>query len=216
MGMRRRKLGIWLLASIVVIVAVRLLAAPILNAYARWLIVEEPFDRVDVALVLGGGEGERLAAAIHLYRSEKAGGIVILGPDAPLLKVYTGEDSLTQGEAKRRIAIKRGVPDSVVTLVLGAQSTYEEATMALEAARKESWKSVAVVTSPFHTRRALATFQSVFHDPGVEIKIFHLPIERSSQDPNRWWRRESDTMAVITETIKIGFYAYRYRIWPWI
>lgn len=215
MGKRRKKLGIWLLALILVIVAVRLLAAPAMNAYARWLIVQEPFEHVDVALVLGGGEGERLAAAIQLFRAERAGGIVILGPDAPFLKVYTGEDSLTQGEAKRRIAVKRGVPDSLVTLVLGAQSTYEEATTALAAAQTEKWKSVAVVTSPFHTRRARATFRNVFHDPAVEVRIYHLPIDRSSQNPERWWSRESDMMAVFTESLKLVFYAYRYRIWPW-
>lgn len=215
MGMRRRKIVIWLSALILVIVAVRLLAAPVMNAYARWLIVDEPFERVDAALVLGGGEGERLAAAIQLFRSDRAGGIVILGPDAPFLKVYTGEDSLTQGEAKRRIAVKKGVPDSLVTLVLGAQSTYEEAVTAREALRDGRWKSIAVVTSPFHTRRARATFRKVFENPDVEVKMYHLPIERSSQNPDRWWNRESDTMAVITESIKLVFYAYRYRIWPW-
>ena len=213
--MRRRKLVVWLSALILVIVAVRLLAAPAMTAYARWLIVEEPFDRVDAALVLGGGEGERLAAAIQLFRSEKARGIVILGPDAPFLKVYAGEDSLTQGEAKRRIAVKKGVPDSLVTLVLGAQSTYEEAITAREASRGARWKSIAVVTSPFHTRRARATFRKVFENPDLEVKIYHLPIERSSQNPDHWWHRESDTMAVITESIKLGFYAYRYHIWPW-
>src|SRR5690606_37015922 len=179
MGMRRRKWIIWLSALIVGIAAVRLLAAPAMNAYARWLIVEEPFERTDVALVLGGGEGERLAAAIQLFRNERAGGIVILGPDAPFLKVYSGEDSLTQGEAKRRIAVKKGVPDSLVTLVLGAQSTYEEALTARDASLGSRWSSIAVVTSPFHTRRARATFRKVFAEQDVEVKIYHLPIERS-------------------------------------
>jgi uncharacterized SAM-binding protein YcdF (DUF218 family) len=111
--------------------------------------------------------------------------------------------------------VRKGVPDSLITLVLGAHSTYDEATTTLAAATEWGWTSVAVVTSPIHTRRARATFRSVFRDSGIEVRTYHLPLERSSQNPEHWWRRENDTMAVLTESIKIGFYAYRYGIWPW-
>ena len=215
MALRRRKLVTWIVVVAAVIFVARLVAASALNAYAEWLIVADPLERADVAVTLSGGEGERLVAAIQLFRSEKAGGVVIVGPEVPFLKIYSGEDSLSQGEAKRRIAIKKGVPDSLVSLVLGAQSTYDEATTSLAAAEAQGWSSLAVVTSPLHTRRARATFRKVFRDSGIEVSVYHLPIERSSQNPDHWWRRESDTMAVMTESIKIAFYAYRYRIWPW-
>ncbi|MCA9727678.1 MAG: YdcF family protein [Candidatus Eisenbacteria bacterium] len=215
MGRKTRKAWIWILTILGALVLLRLLASPMLNAYANWLIVEDPFEHTDATITLSGAEGERLAAAIQLFRADKTDRLVIVGPDAPFLKVYSGEDSLSQGEAKRRIAVKKGVPDSLVTLVLGAQSTHDEATTAIAAARENGWTSLTVVTSPLHTRRARATFRKVFEGSGISIAVYHLPIERSSQNPDHWWHRENDTMAVLTESIKIGFYAYRYGIWPW-
>jgi uncharacterized SAM-binding protein YcdF (DUF218 family) len=205
------------LAALAVLVTLLLLAAPyLLEAYARWLVVEEdPTPRSDVVVALSGGDGERLHASIQLYRVGLAKSLLIVGSDVPLLKVYSNEDSLTQGEAKRRIAVRRGVPEDSVLVALGPTSTLEEAARVLEEARTHQWRSIIVVTDPFHTRRSRATFRSVFKGTGVRIALYHLPEGRSSQNTRRWWRRESDFIAVTTETLKLGFYAYRHGIFPW-
>lgn len=215
MGSRRKNLlrSVLVLAGIVILI--RLLAAPIASGYANWLVVTDPFEHADAAVTLAGGEGERLAASIQLFKARKVDHILIVGPDAPYLQVYTGEDSLSQGEAKRRIAVKKGVPDSLIVLSLGATSTYEEAQSTLRKARDQNWRSIVVVTSPMHTRRARATFRKAFEGAGVDVWVHHLPIGRSSQNPDHWWEREHETMAVLTETIKLVFYGYRYRISPW-
>jgi uncharacterized SAM-binding protein YcdF (DUF218 family) len=192
-----------------------LVAPPLLNAWARWFIVEDRVQRADAAVALSGGDGERLHAAIALYRQRQAGAVLIVGPDQPLLKVYTGEDSLTQGEAKRRIVVRRGVPADSAIVRVGAHSTWDEARLTLEEARAHGWKSIVIVTDPYHTRRARATFRKVFRGEPVRIIAHHLPPGRTVFRPEKWWRRELDTMAVLTETIKTVFYAYRYRVWPW-
>ena len=85
----------------------------------------------------------------------------------------------------------------------------------LEEARLQRWKSIIVVTDPFHTRRSRSTFRTVFRGSGIGVRMFHLPEGRSSQSVRRWWRREYDVMAVTTESIKLVFYAYRHGVWPW-
>ena len=192
-----------------------ILGPPILNAYARWLIVEDPLERADAVVVLSGGEGERLQASVGLYKQGKAGCLLLVGPATPLLKVYTGEDSLTQGEAKRRIAVRKGVPSDSAIVSLGATSTWEEAQTTLAEARSRDWKSIIVVTDPFHTRRARATFHKTFRGTPVRVAIYHLPLERSSYQPEKWWDRERDLMAVMTETVKTVFYAYHHHVYPW-
>ena len=94
----------------------RLLLAPrLLQSYARGFIVGDTLEPSDAVVALAGGDGERMGAAIGLYKRGLATKLLITGPDTPLLPVYTGEDSLTQGEIKRRIAVKRGVPaESIV------------------------------------------------------------------------------------------------------
>ena len=205
-----------LVLAIALLYAVARWVLPIgLEAYARSFIVDEALTPADATVTLSGGNGERLHAAIGLYRRHLARTLFIVGPDVPLLPVYTGGDSLSQGEAKRRIALRRGVPPDSVVLVLGPTSTIEEATASLETAKEHAWSSLIVVTSPFHSRRARATFRHVFRDSGIEVKVYHLPLGRSSDDPRRWWKSESDTMSVLTETIKSVFYAWNYRIFPW-
>jgi uncharacterized SAM-binding protein YcdF (DUF218 family) len=211
----RRRLWNGLLVLVVAVVVLRLAAPALLESYAKWLIVEDPVRPSDAIVTLSGAEGERLFDAIRLWKEKIAPRLVIVGPDTPLLKVYTREDSLSQGEIKKRIAIRKGVPEEDIILALGATSTYEEAESALREASERGWKSIVIVTSPFHTRRARATYHAVFRGSGVEVRVHHLPIPLSQSDPKRWWRRERDTMSVLTETIKLAYYAYRYHITPW-
>jgi len=205
----------WLFGLALVICLLWVFAPQMANSYARWLVVSDNLPQADTAIALAGGEGERLLAAIELYREGKVDQILIVGPKSPILKVYTGEKGLSQGEAKRRIAVKKGVREEDALLELGATSTYEEAESTVGRAVREGWSSVVVVTSPMHTRRSRATFRKLLENTGIEVHMHHLAIDRSSQDPEDWWTREGDTMAVFTETVKLAFYAKTYGIWPW-
>ncbi len=203
-------LALGLLVSLVWAFAPRLA-----NGYAQWLVISDPLPHADTAIALSGAEGERLLAAIELYRAGTVDQILIVGPTSPILKVYTGEEGLSQGEAKRRIAVKKGIREEHALLELGATSTYEEAESTVDRAQREGWSSIVVVTSPMHTRRSRATFRKLLEDTGIEVYMHHLPLDRSTQNPKEWWTREGDTMAVFTETVKLGFYAKQYGIWPW-
>jgi uncharacterized SAM-binding protein YcdF (DUF218 family) len=191
------------------------LGPPILTAYARWLIVQDPVERADAVVALSGGEGERLHASIDLYKQGKAGCLLLVGPAIPLLKVYAGDGSLTLGEMRRRIAVRQGVPSDSAIVSLGATSTWEEAQTTLMEARARGWRSITVVTDPFHTRRSRATFRKTFQGQPIRIAIYHPPLERSSYNPHKWWTRERDLMAVMNETVKMVFYAYHHHVYPW-
>ncbi len=209
-----------LLILVAVIVAIRILSPYVANGYANWLVVSDEFERADVAVALSGADGERLLAAIELYKEGKVDRILIVGPPVPILKVYTGgEEGLTQGEAKRRIAVRKGVREEDIMVDLRASSTFQEAETVADVAGREGWNAVVIVTSPLHTHRARSTFRKVLHDELGESKpsifMHHLPIGRSSQDPKDWWNREAESIAVATETFKMVFYAHRYRIFPW-
>lgn len=196
------------------VVLLALLMPSLLTAYARWLMVSDPPRKADVAVVLAGGEGERLLAAMRIYREGRAGSLLIVGPDAPLLPVYTGEDSLTQGEVKRRIAIRKGVPAENVWVALGATSTYEEARRARAELERRGVRRAIVVTSPIHSRRSRATFKKIFEGSPIEITLETLPKDITTERPERWWTRERELMSVFTETVKGVFYWRKYGIPP--
>jgi uncharacterized SAM-binding protein YcdF (DUF218 family) len=200
------------LAALLVLCAA--LAPVWMTGYARWLIRTDPPGQADVAIVLAGGEGERLGAALRIWRQGRVGALMITGPNVPLLPVYTGGDSLTMADVKRRIAVRKGVPPEDVWMALGASSTYDEAEDALRALRERNVKKAIVVTSPLHSRRARATFRHVFRGSGVEVTLETLPVDLSAEKPERWWTREREMMAVFTETAKTVFYWNRYGISP--
>lgn len=203
------------LLVLVALVVVCVVLAPIwMTGYARWLIRTDPPAKADVAIVLAGGEGERLGAALRIWRQGRVGALMITGPNVPLLPVYTGGDSLTMAEVKRRIAVKKGVPPEGVWMALGASSTYDEAVDALRALQERNVKKAIVVTSPFHSRRARATFRHVFWGSGIDVTLETLPVDLSAEKPERWWTREREMMAVFTETAKTAFYWNRYGISP--
>lgn len=216
MSRRHRVRPLGCLAALGLIAALLWLGGPwLLEQYARGFIVDETLTPADAVVALSGGNGERLHAAIGLYKRHLARALFIVGPDVPLLPVYTGGDSLSQGEAKLRIAQRKGVPADSLVLVLGPTSTHEEAITALATARQHGWRSLIVVTSPFHSRRARATFRRRFEGSGIEVRLYHLPLGRSTDNPKRWWTRESDTMSIVSESVKTCFYAWNHRVFPW-
>jgi uncharacterized SAM-binding protein YcdF (DUF218 family) len=197
-----------------VVIFAWILGPRLMTGYARWLIRTDPPRQGDVAIVLAGGEGERLGAALRIWRQGRVGALMITGPDVALLPVYTGGDSLTMAEVKRRIAIKKGVPADDVWMALGARSTYDEAQDALRALKERGVHNAIVVTSPFHSRRARATFRQIFRGSGIDVTLETLPVDLSAEKPDRWWTREREMMAVFTETAKTVFYWNRYGISP--
>jgi uncharacterized SAM-binding protein YcdF (DUF218 family) len=202
-------------AALAVIALALVLATPsIMTAYARWLICVDPPTHADVAVVLGGGEGERLRAALQIWREGRVPAILITGPAVPLLEIYTGEESLTQGEVRRRIAVHKGVPESKVWLLTGPTSTYEEAVAVRAELERRGLNRAIIVTSPLHSRRAGRTFRHVLKGSPIVVTLETLSPERSEDRPREWWTREHDTLSVFSETLKLLYYWNRYGIAP--
>jgi uncharacterized SAM-binding protein YcdF (DUF218 family) len=103
-----------------------------------------------------------------------------------------------------------GLPEGVALIAPEAQSTYDEALNLRRLAEEHGWRSLIVVTDPFHTRRAGRTFRTLL--PGVTIYTSAAP--NPDHDPARWWGNEHGLLAVMNETLKLGFYWVRYGIPP--
>jgi uncharacterized SAM-binding protein YcdF (DUF218 family) len=107
---------------------------------------------------------------------------------------------------------KLGVdPARIRILPLVASGTYGEALATLAFARHNRIRHLLVVTSPYHTRRSLAAFRSVFEGTGVQVGI--VPALRTSPaQPDRWWLAGYDRAYVGYEWAAIVYYALRYAV----
>jgi uncharacterized SAM-binding protein YcdF (DUF218 family) len=102
-------------------------------------------------------------------------------------------------------------PTRVRILPLTLPGTHGEAAATLTFVRASHVRRLLIVTSPYHTRRALATFRSVFEGTGVEIGI--EPANATSPaKPSAWWWAPYDRAYVAYEWAAIGYYAWKYGI----
>lgn len=180
------------------------LLAAIVVGYPVWfgkvwsslLVIESPIPHADAILILGGESQARPVAAARLYREGVAPRVFIIG---------TGDH-----ETNRRALLSGGVPSDRITIERKSKSTLENADFAKPLLEAAGVRRVLLVTSSFHARRALATFQQRI--PGIDFGVTTSRIG--------WWdtprgREQEDEWARI-EMWKIPAYWLFHGITPWV
>jgi uncharacterized SAM-binding protein YcdF (DUF218 family) len=94
-------------------------------------------------------------------------------------------------------------------------NTYDEALAAREFCEAHALGTLMVVTSPYHTRRALATFDTVFRGSPTAVGM-HPAVRTSGAMPRRWWAGAYDRAYVGYEWTALMWYAVRHRVSPLI
>lgn len=195
------------------IVAIFALTSPYwLTRWGAWTVRADTTDHADIAVLLAGGEGERLGIGMRLWREGRVDAILILDPGTRILPVYTAGESLSMADVKQRIAVRKGIPADRIVTAVGSTSTYEEAVLVKPLLLQRGVRSAVIVTSPYHSRRARATFLRVFRDTPIRITLETLPAEARKEWVDRWWTREGGLVGVFQETLKSLFYWRRFGI----
>jgi len=98
-----------------------------------------------------------------------------------------------------------GVPRSAV--IIGTRSvdnTADEALMLKSLTANRGWRTVIVVTSKYHTRRAGYAMRRALAGSGVDVVLRASRYDPS--DPARWWRGRRDVRLVADEWQKLIAY----------
>jgi uncharacterized SAM-binding protein YcdF (DUF218 family) len=200
-----------LLAGFALLGTVWVLAAPF---GARLLIVRAEPSRADAIIVLSGSAlyAERTRYAASIYHQGRARAIVLT--DDGLAGPWSRERQRNPRsiERGRDILLGSGVPpDDVVILPGRVRSTYDEALAAHAYARAQRLRSLLIVTSPYHTRRALWVFNRVLAADGVAVGVDPVPLGDQSPAPGVWWLSRSGWQNVASEYPKFLYYVLVYR-----
>lgn len=163
------------------------------------LIVTHELSSPDAILMLASHEWERLPAAAALARKH---------PDAVvLLTVPTVITEHNCHLCRDRIAWleAEGVdPARVRLLPRRAMNTYQEAEAARDYARAAGLNGMLIVTSPYHTRRAWATFAHIFRGSSMALGI--VPAAAAQGRPMTWWMSPFDRYYITYEWAAIFKY----------
>jgi uncharacterized SAM-binding protein YcdF (DUF218 family) len=143
-----------------------------------WLVNESPV-KSDAIIVLGDDnyDGDRAFQAASLFRAGMAPVVVASGR---ALRPYAGLAEIIGHDLE-----SHGVPSAaVVKFSHRGNNTREEAEALAGLVASRGWKSVLVVTSDYHVRRARFIFEHVF-PAAVTV---HMSSARDSEfDASRWW-----------------------------
>jgi uncharacterized SAM-binding protein YcdF (DUF218 family) len=105
-----------------------------------------------------------------------------------------------------------GVPRERITVLEsahGVTSTREEALVLRRYLETHPVDRVLLLTSAFHTRRALWVFEKTLAGGSVEVSIAGAPA--GEFDERNWWCSEAGVLAVANEYLKLLYYRVAYR-----
>jgi len=152
---------------------------PLMRLAGGWLVVEDTLEKSDAIILLSDDNfyADRATRAAELYRQNLASTVVASGIR---LRPYAGISELMTHDL-----IERGVPkERIVPFPQDADNTREEAEALKSLVAQKGWKSVIIVTSNYHTRRASYIFRKVFPS---DIKIAMASARDADFDPSNWY-----------------------------
>ena len=185
---------IWIPIGIAIVALATLLPAGGLFFSEQLLNVSAQKEKGEIILVLGGDTVHRPTRALELFKNGAAPKVIISGA-GDCIDVRT-------------FLVGKGVPASSIELECNSRSTRENALFSIPLLKSLGARRVIIVTSWFHSRRALHCFRH--YAPKIEFismpTIEDLPKSRWPNKYERGW--------VLHEYVKILGYWICYGICP--
>ena len=154
--MRRFRRYLWRAFGLLAVAAI-LLGLAAFFFPQQILTVDSGPVKADVIVVLGGGSHERPVRAAELFKEHAAPRIIISG--------------WGDCEINRQLLLAAGVPANAIKLETQSRTTRENAQFTIQLLREEKLGRVIIVTSWYHSRRALACFRHY----APELKFYSRP-----------------------------------------
>lgn len=190
--------------------SIALLALMVLTIFAlnagRILVVDAP-QPSDLILVLAGETDHRPMRALELLHQGFGRRVMI---DVPAdAKIY----DVSQLDLAERYV--RNLPDSAAVRVcpIVGLSTQEETHDVEKCLDPQDGARILIVTSDFHTRRALSIFRHQLRDKAFSVAAAHNPPEFGT----RWWTRRQWAKTLALEWLRLLWWnsvdRWRYGFW---
>ena len=156
-------------------------------------LVVDSLRKADVILVLAGGNQLRPERGLELLRQGYGNTLLVDIPSSS--KLY----GFSEIELAERYFEKQPEAKSIQVCPIEGLSTREEALDAEKCLELVPGKRVLIVTSDFHTRRALSIFDHVL--PARSFSV--TGVYDNSQFGTHWWQRRQWAKTCLDEWLKL-------------
>jgi uncharacterized SAM-binding protein YcdF (DUF218 family) len=201
--LKNKKQIVWVL-----IIAVVVLPALAWGA-ARLLIVRAPVAHADIIVMMSGSATfhERAQHAAQLYNEGRAPKIILTNDNLESGWSEKEQRNPFYYERAKDELIQLGVPEHNIEVLMDPiLGTYHEACLIKVYSESHNIHSIVVVTSGYHSRRALFTFQKVFSDTATEVGIDPVAAGIDTPSPATWWYKSFGWQVVGEEYGKLLCY----------
>jgi uncharacterized SAM-binding protein YcdF (DUF218 family) len=150
-------------------------------------------EKVDAVIVLSGGLG-RVEEGLKLHLAEKGEYLIISGVDkaSDMNSIFFLHNPTDFANSEKIILEKSSV------------STFENARNVKKIIELHGIKSIVLITSSYHMKRAGFIFSRVFPD---DVKIFYHTVSTENFNEETWWKDRNSILLLLTEFVK--YYWYR-------
>lgn len=189
---RGRLIAVLVSSAIVVAIVLYACAGLWLPALATFLIDAGPPHKADMVVVLAGDpSGNRIIKAAELIRDGYAPKALVSGPD--------NQYGCTEDQYAIAYAERKGFPRSwFIGLPNHSRSTEQEADIIVPELRKRNVRSIDLVTSYTHTRRAGNAYRKRLGD----IRLYVVAAPEPEFTAREWWKQREGRKAIFFEWTK--------------
>jgi uncharacterized SAM-binding protein YcdF (DUF218 family) len=155
-----------------------------------------------------GGRDRRAQRLVDLHRAP-----VVILTDDKLTSGWNGAEERNPFfyELAARELQNRGVPKERIQVISeAARGTYDESLNVCEYARSHQFTKLLIVTSAYHSRRALWSMRHACPGYEIETSVDGPPPGWQTPSPWRWWLHRWGWKVVAGEYVKLGYYWLRY------
>jgi uncharacterized SAM-binding protein YcdF (DUF218 family) len=181
---------------------------------AKLLIVSTKPSPADAIVVLSGSStiNERAQYAAKLYCEGRSSKIVLTNDNVQGGWSKAEQRNAYSYERAQKELQRLGVPQESIEIVgPPVTSTHDEAISLRRFSENNGLSSILVVTSAYHSRRALWTFRHVFQGCRTQVSLDPVDTGIQTPPPATWWLHLRGWLIVPTEYIKIVYYWLRFR-----
>ncbi|MBI4745821.1 MAG: YdcF family protein [Deltaproteobacteria bacterium] len=142
----------------------------------------------DAIVVLTGGAG-RVEEGLRLFREGRGGRLILSGVEetSTLDTIFPGRD------------LKTSVDTSRIILDIESRSTIDNAINVKKIAEGRGFKSLVLVTSSYHMKRASTIFSKIISG---DVKLYRHPVSGPNFKDEEWWQSRKSLKLVTSEFFK--------------
>lgn len=178
---------------------------------ADGLVAEKPLEKADAIVVLSGSAEylDRTHEAAEAFKAGVAPRILLTNDDHRSGWVESEKRNPYFVERAFTELVDQGVPANAIETLPGAvHGTDDEANLVVPFAGERQIRSLVLVTSPYHSHRALWTFERVVAKNSASLTVGVLTPSENYRYPNRlnWWMSPYGWQSVGVEYVKFAYY----------